>query len=93
MRERSVSIAQARADLPGLIREAEDGTAVEITRRGRPVAVLVSTTAYQKLSSGSPAFGRALDDFLDQVDLEGLGLERDEFVGLRDRAPGREARW
>ena len=35
------SIAEARSSLPRLIREAESGKPVELTRRGQPVAVLV----------------------------------------------------
>ena len=44
------SIAEARRNLPSLIREAESGKAVELTRRGEPVAVLISC----KHLNGSP---------------------------------------
>ncbi|MDZ7669890.1 MAG: type II toxin-antitoxin system prevent-host-death family antitoxin [Gammaproteobacteria bacterium] len=33
------SIAEARSNLPRLVREAESGKAVELTRRGEAVAV------------------------------------------------------
>jgi prevent-host-death family protein len=93
MAERTASIAEARANLPGLVREAEGGVAVEITRRGRPVAVLVSTTTYQRLAGGRAYFGERLDDFLDRVDIAQVGLEADEFEALRDHAAGRDAPW
>ena len=35
------SIADARRHLPALVRNAENGKAVELTRRGEPVAKLV----------------------------------------------------
>lgn len=93
MTDRSVSIAEARAKLPGLIREAEEGEAVQITRWGAPVAVLVSAARYQKLAHGRPSFGNALDSFIESIELAEVGLEADEFQGLRDRGPGRETPW
>lgn len=93
MTERRVSIAEARAKLPGLVRDAEGGTSVEITRRGRPVAVLLSSRAYQRLASGRPPFGTVLDDFLGRMEIRRIGLRRGEFKALRARDVGREARW
>jgi prevent-host-death family protein len=91
--ERSVSIAEARARLPGLVRDAEDGTPVEITRWGRPVAVLVSATKYQQMARGRPSFGSALDEFLKDLKMTEIGVERGEFEGLRDPGAGRRPRW
>ncbi len=93
MTDRTVSIAEARANLPGLIREAEEGGAVQITRWGAPVAVLLSAARYQKLARGRPSFGVALDRFLEGIELDEVGLEEGELNGLRDRRPGREAPW
>ena len=93
MAKRRASIAEARANLPGLVRDAEGGASVEITRRGKPVAVLVSTAMYQRLASARPPFGRALDDFLDRVEIRRVGLAAGELDALRDRGAGREARW
>ena len=36
------SIAEARTHLPTIIDEAEAGLEIELTRRGKPVAVIVS---------------------------------------------------
>jgi prevent-host-death family protein len=91
--ERSVSIAEARARLPGLVRDAEDGTPVEITRWGRPVAILVSATKYQQMARGRPSFGSALDEFLKGLEMTEIGVERGEFEGLRDPGAGRRPRW
>lgn len=92
MTEQSVSIAQARSGLPRLIREAEAGGAVEITRRGRPVAVLVSAETYRRLTAGSPSFAGCLDAFLAEARTDEVGLDRDEFLDLRDRGAGRQVR-
>ena len=44
------SIAAAKNNLSGLVHEAEQGRAVRLTRRGKPVAVLISTEQYERLS-------------------------------------------
>lgn len=76
-----------------MVRDAKSGTAVEITRIGKSVAVLVCATTYRQPASGSPSFGKALDDFLDLMEIGELGLERGEFGNLRNRAPSRGFRW
>ncbi len=53
MAERSYSVAEARQNLARLIRTAEHGRAVRITRRGQPVAVLLSASEYLALSGES----------------------------------------
>lgn len=93
MAERSVSIAEARAKLPGLVKEAEEGETVQITRWGAPVAVLVSAARYQQLAHGRPSFGVALDSFLERVEMTGVRLEQGEFEDLRDRDAGRKPPW
>ena len=49
MKARRVSVAEAKNTLPALIHEVEGSESlVEITRRGKTVAVLVSTAAYAR---------------------------------------------
>lgn len=93
MVERSVSIAEARAHLPGLVRDAEDGDPVQITRWGKPVAVLVSVSKYNEMALGRPSFGSALDDLLKEIGMTEIGLERGEFEDLRDSGVGRRPAW
>ena len=93
MAGRSVSITEARARLPGLVKEAEAGEPIHITRCGEPVAVLVSSKRYQQLVHGRPSFGAALDRFLGGVELAEVGLGRGESEDLRDRGAGRIAPW
>ncbi len=47
-----ISIAKAKAQLTRLIHQAERGEAVHITRRGKPVAVLLSENEYARLRQG-----------------------------------------
>lgn len=85
------SIADARNNLPDLVRKAEAGKAVELTRRGEPVAVLIGRKQYDRLVTGSRRFSDAWDEFASQVDLAALDIDPDEvFAAVRDRAPGRE---
>ena len=44
-------IAEARRNLPQLVRETEKGMAVELTRRGEPVAVLIGWRRVERLTS------------------------------------------
>lgn len=49
MAKRRVSVAEAKNHLPALIHEVEGSQApVEITRRGKTVAVLLSSEAYRR---------------------------------------------
>lgn len=48
---RESTIRDAKNSLPSLIREAEKGAAVRLTRHGKPVAVLVSNEEYQRMSA------------------------------------------
>jgi prevent-host-death family protein len=87
------SIAEARRNLPSLVRDAENGRAVELTRRGEPVAVLIGLREFERLTSGRRGFGDAYREFATSVELDGLALDPDELFGdVRDEAPGREVR-
>ena len=93
------SIAKARDHFTSLVRIVERGSAVELTRRGKPVAVMLSIQEYKRLSTGQASFWEAYSSFWEaystfreQVNLEELGIEPDTFAGLRDHSPGREVR-
>ena len=47
--ERTYSIAEAKARMTEVVREAEAGKVVRLTRRGEPVAVVLSPAEYRKL--------------------------------------------
>jgi prevent-host-death family protein len=85
------SIADARSNLPRLIREAEAGNVVELTRRGEGVAVLIGRKQYERLTSGYRPFSEAWDEFTRKVWPADANIDPDEvYRGVRDKDPGRE---
>jgi antitoxin Phd len=87
------SIAEARDRLTKLVRDAEKGISVELTRRGKPVAILVSLSEYEKLQKRNTSFWEAFEKFKSEVDLKAIGIEPATFEGLRDQTKGREVGW
>ena len=87
------SIAEARNRFTALVHDVERELAIELTRRGQPVAVLLSIQEYKRLSTDKSSFWQALRAFQNKVNLQELDIEPDVFVGLRDRSPGREVAW
>ena len=85
------SIAEARKNLPTLVREAEAGGAVELTRHGEPVAVLVGRGTYERLCAGRQDFWNCYSEWRSRNDVEALDLDPEEIFGnVRDETPGRE---
>ena len=85
------SISEARSNLPRLVREAECGKAVELTRRGEAVAVLVGRRQYERLVGHHRSFFDAYEKFKKDVDLAELAIDPDElFASARDDARGRD---
>ena len=89
---RRYSVAEARAHLPSIIDQAEGGEPVELTRRGRLVAVVLSPDAYQRLGAGRPRFRDVYRAFLNGVALDEVGLDEDFAKSVRDRSPGRKVK-
>jgi prevent-host-death family protein len=90
MKARRYSIARARAELPTLLRSVEKGgVEVEISRRGVPVAVILSVAARARLSARK-SFAEAFDAFVAKNPLP--KLERNYFARLRSRSPGRKVK-
>lgn len=91
----SYSIAEAKNALPSLVHAAENGLAVQITRRGKAVAVLLSMEDYQQLTQPKESFSDVVKRFMEQnPDIgELLADSPHPFDNLRDPSPGREFRW
>lgn len=89
---RAYSIAEARDQLPSLVHDAERGGRVSLTRRGKPVAVLISVSEYERLTAGRTDFLGALVDFRARNNLTELDLGH-ALDETRDRSPGREVDW
>ncbi|MEL7476758.1 MAG: type II toxin-antitoxin system Phd/YefM family antitoxin [Cyanobacteria bacterium J06555_12] len=84
------SIAQARDRFTQLVQQAETGETVQITRRGKPVAVILSQDDYQRLKSKQTEFGEDLEAFREAHRIAELDIEPEQIFGDRDRTPGRE---
>lgn len=85
---RKYSIAEARSQLPTIVDQAEAGLDVELTRRGQPVAVVVSCREFDRLRGKRQHFGDAYRRFLVRFALDDIGLEN-ELASTRDKTSGR----
>ena len=86
------SITEARTHLPGIIHKAEFGKDIEITRRGQPVAVVVSIKEYERMRKARPTFRDAYAQFLSRIPIANLGIDDDFLESLRDKDTGREVK-
>ena len=73
------SIAEARSKLPSLIRKAEQGIAVMLSRRGKQVAVLLGRREYERLTSDYDGFSNAFDRFKHRVNFRELAINPEEI--------------
>jgi prevent-host-death family protein len=87
---RRYTIAEARSRLPTIIDEAEAGVEVELTRRGEPVAVVVSLREFERLRGKRRHFGDAYRKFLETHSIEEIAGEDNFAVSTRDRTSGRK---
>ena len=83
------SIASARAKLANIVSQAEAGSDIELTRRGKKVAVVVSVARYARLRGEPIAFMTAYEAFRARHDLPELGVDRRWARSLRSREPAR----
>jgi prevent-host-death family protein len=86
---RQYSIADARSNLPHIVDQAEAGVEVELTRRGRPVAVVVSRRIFDRLREKRGQFSEAYQRFLERFSLDEIGLDPGELPPTRDTTTGR----
>jgi prevent-host-death family protein len=83
------SIAEARSSLPRIVDEVEAGEAVELTRRGKAVAVVVSLRELERLRGERTSFGDAYRKFLKTHAVREIAIG-DELKSIRDRGTGRK---
>lgn len=82
------SVAEARNQLAAIVHRVERGATVELTRRGTPVAVMLSLDEYRRLTRPRGDLVDALAAFRATADLEALDLDG-ALRGARDRSYGR----
>ena len=61
--QKQYSIADAKNKLPSIIHQVEEGPYVKLTRRGKPVAVLLSIGEFERLNISNSGFWNALMAF------------------------------
>ncbi|HJQ96946.1 MAG TPA: type II toxin-antitoxin system Phd/YefM family antitoxin [Candidatus Polarisedimenticolaceae bacterium] len=85
------SITDARSRFPTVVKEAEGGKRVELTRNGKPVAVVVGWDAYEAMTRGRKGFGSLIKEFREWIEREKIDMGPDDpFEGVRDKSPGRK---
>jgi prevent-host-death family protein len=87
---RAFTIAEARNHLSEVVRVAEDEGIVELTRRGKTVAVVVSSGEFMRLSCRPSRPFEFLERLRAEHDMERYGLEPGDLDGVRDKTPGRD---
>jgi len=80
---KTVTIAEAKQTLPALVHQAEREGKIELTRRGKPVAYLVSAEQYSRLPRR---------DFIQSLDQWRATYAGDLGDNALDIAPRRQAR-
>ncbi len=81
------SIADARHNFPTLVREAENGNVIGLTRRGRLVAMLIGERHYEQLASNYQGFAESYRNFAVNVNLANLDIEPDRLFSLSRKEP------
>jgi len=87
---KSFSIAEARHDLAALVHELDKKPVIELTRRGKPVAMLVSLREYNRLRAAHANFWDAYTAFRERNNLAELKIDPKIWKGVRDPSPGRD---
>jgi antitoxin Phd len=83
------SIADARRNLPSVVDEVASGSEVQLTRRGRPVAVVVSVEEYERLKAQRTTFAEAYRAFRKRFPEGSSGISSRYLRSLRDKGRGR----
>jgi len=89
---RQYSIADARSNLPHIVDQAEAGVEVELTRWGRPVAVVVSRRTFDRLREKRGQFSETYQRFLERFSPDEIGFDEGELAPTRDKTAGRRVR-
>ncbi len=87
------TIAEAKNNLPQLIRQLELDEAIHLTRHGKPVAVMLSEANYQKLTQKSQGLYDAIQDWRRQWGGDEGALTEAELKNIRTSSQGRDFSW
>ena len=92
MLDKMYSIAEARDQFATLIRNVEQkDQPIQVTRRGKPVAVILSNTNYERLMmlQSEQNFWQSYQSWRTEWQIDSWEDNDDPFVDLRDQSPGR----
>ena len=81
------SVAAAKNQLPAMLHAVEGGETVEITRHGKPIAVVVSFAAFAQLADAKPDLWLA---YLTWRERGGGGVPDEVVDGLADPSRGQD---
>ncbi|HEY6140279.1 MAG TPA: type II toxin-antitoxin system prevent-host-death family antitoxin [Thermoanaerobaculia bacterium] len=89
------SIADASSHLDELVRKAEEGQTVELTREGEGVAVLIGRREYDQMNGKTQPQPRkspweAYQEWRRTADFDAIGDPDDVWGNVRVRGPGRD---
>ena len=90
--QKKFSISEAKNKLPSIIHDAEKGGSVELTRRGKPVATLLSIKEYERLRGKNQDFWSNLVAIRQVIKNENVEISDLDFEGLRDTSVGRKVK-
>lgn len=93
MSETSYSIAEARNQFAAIVRDAEEtNQPVQVTRRGQPVAVILSAEEYGRLlkQRKKQNFWQSYLEWRKEWQVDDWEETDDPFADVRDQSPGRE---
>lgn len=91
---KTYSIAKARDQFTEVVREVESEAVIQLTRRGKLVALLLSPDEYERLQNKRIGFWDAFAPFRQQMDEQATDIDVESIFGqIRDQTAGRAAEW
>ena len=96
---KTYSIAKARDQFTEVVRQVESESVIQLTRRGKLVALLLSPDEYNRLQNQHVGFWEAFAPFHRQMNEQAADTDDGDttvdeiFAGVRDQIPGRAAEW
>lgn len=87
-----IPLYDAKNRLSAVVHDVESGLTVELTRHGKPVAVLLSADAYRRQQNEHQTFGRLFDRFVRQWPVDDASPDEHDnnpFADVRSRDAGR----
>ncbi len=84
-----VPLFEAKNRLTALVHEAEEGNPVQLTRHGKPVAVLMGRSDYEKFIGTQRNISTSLNRFQLAWPVDESGEYQDPFADIRSDEGGR----